>query len=254
MRSPIKNRMCVNNAGAAARTLIPPGSIVNSYAFFDGKAEFSFAENNIFVKAHTDSIPIYHFWKVMEADPRRVYDVVTCDDFKFEDEQMFTVLQDIWHENESPLIKSSLFFLLNSYSKTGLVSSGEIHKEHFNPVSLSYLRRFAMPQNFHILHSEDSIEKLIEESADNEYNFINGGRFNYSLFEHGKSRGVEETLLNHRKIMKLLQESKKKIIVTYDFDEKVISAFKGSNLSFIDRQGRITTNKETTEEIIVANF
>lgn len=254
MRSPIKNRTCVNNASAAVRTLIPRGSIVNSYAFFDGKAEFSFAENDMFVNAHTDSIPIYHFWKVLEVDPRRVYEVVTCDDFKFEDEQMFTVLQNIWHENKSPLIKSSLFFLLNSYSKTGLVSSGEIHKEHFNPVSLSHLRRFKMPQNFHISYSESSIEELIGQSTSNEYNFINGGRFNYSLFEHGKSRGAEETLVNHRKIMKLFQESKKKIIVTYDFDEKVLSAFKGSSLSFVDKHGRITTNKETAEEIIVANF
>lgn len=255
MKSPIKNRKHTNNAAAVIRGLIPPGSIVNSYAFYDGKIEFNLAENNIFVKARTDSLPVYHFWRCMEHNSKKVYDIVTSDDFKFEDEQMFSVLQDIWHKNNSPFIKAALFFMLNSHSETGMISSGAISKEHFNPISISYLRRFKMPENFHISYDERSIDSLVRApSSDEEYNFIAGGKFNYGLFEHGKNRGIEETIVNHRKLLEITKNPASRIIMTYDYDPRVMRAYNKCRLILVNQYGTVTTNDKMAKEVVVANF
>jgi len=254
VKSPIKNRKHVNNSGAVIRGLIPRGAVVNSYAFYDGKIEFGLAENGLFVKAHTASLPVYHFWRCMEYNSKKVYDIVTSDDFKFEDEQMFSVLQDIWHENSSPFIKAALFFLLNSHSETGMISSGTISKEYFNPISISYLRRFRMPENFHISYSGQTIESIQRATPSEEYSFIAGGKFNYGLFEHGKNRGIEETLVNHRKLAELTKTSHNRIIATYDYDPRVLRAYNNCRLTLVNQYGMVTTNENMAKEVVVANF
>ena len=111
MKSPIKNKLCLNNTSAALRELIPAGSVVGTHAFFDGKIEFALANNNRFVKAHTSSELVYQFWKCMELDSHRICNLATCEDFVFDDEQMFTSLQDTWHKYTSPFVRAALFFL-----------------------------------------------------------------------------------------------------------------------------------------------
>ena len=254
MKSPIKNRKHFNNSAAVVRSLIPKGSVVNAHAFYDGKTEFSMADNGIFVKACTSSIPVYHFWRCMEYDSKKVYDIVTSDDFKFEDEQMFTVLQDIWHKNNSPFIKAALFFLLNSHSETGMISSGAISKEYFNPISISYLKRFKMPNNFHITHDTRTIEEAITSASAAEYNFLAGGKFNYGLFEHGKNRGIEETLISHRKIASLMTTKKRHVIVSYDYDPRVMRTYKRCRTILVNQYGMPTTNEGMAKEVVVANF
>ena len=254
MKSPIKNRLHVNNTAAALREIMPPGSVIGTHAFFDGKVEFSLAQNDRFVKAHTSSKPVYEFWKCMSHDSRRICDLATCEDFVFDDEQMFTTLQEMWHKHNSAFVKSALFFLLNSYSDTGLISCGQLKKEFFNPIAVANLRRFKMPETFCIMHEVKDIPLLIDESNIEDYNLIIGGKFSYNLFEHGKSRGPEETRINHRQIIKFMQKTNKRVAVTYDYDRKAVAAAKKLNKIFVDKYGRITNNELQAQEVIVANF
>lgn len=255
MKTPIKNKRSINNCAAALREIIPPGSVINSFPLYDGKIELALAARDYFVKAYTDSEPIYHFWKCIEIDSRKVYKIATCEEFMFEDEQLFTVLQDIWHTYGNPYIKSSLFFMLNSYSDSGLVSSGELNKEHYTPSQLSNLRRFVLPENMYLLYSENhSTASLLNNSKNNEYNLIIGGKFSLNLFEEGKNKGIEETSINNRKLSTEMRASEKKIIAVYDYDPKIQTIFEGLKFTFVNQYGHITENKTTASEVIVANF
>jgi hypothetical protein len=245
----------VNNSGAVVRSLLPRGSIANCYAFYDGKVEFGICDYEVFVKAHTSSLPVYHFWKCMEYDRHRVYNIVTSDDFKFKDEQMFSVLQDIWHENKSVFTKSALFYFLNAHSDTGLVSSGEISKEFFNPISNLSLKKFKMPNNMHVIYNKDnSIEELISNSGPAEYNYVNAGKFNYGLFQHGKNRGPEETIINHRKLIETFKKTKNKVIISYNYDNRIVKLVRDNRILLVDKYGREITDEKRAVEMVIANF
>jgi hypothetical protein len=82
---------------------------------------------------------------------------------------------------------------------------------------------------------------------------IPAGNFNYGLFEHGKSVAVEETRINHRELMDLCKTDSK-VVLVYNYDQRVVSSFKNHRVILVDKYGKVTARKERAEEIIVANF
>ena len=188
-------------------------------------------------------------------DPERLYNMVSSDQLKFEGEQVFSILQDMWHTHKSPFIKASLFFIMNRCSANGLISSGEIEYERLTPVAISKLKSFYIPEDFHLSYTkgEPSLSRQVNQAPPESYNLIPAGNFNYGLFEHGKSVAVEETRINHRELMDLCKTDSK-VVLVYNYDQRVVSSFKNHRVILVDKYGKVTARKERAEEIIVANF
>ena len=255
LKTPIKNKTVRNNSAHALREVIPRGSIVNSFPLFDAKIELELSERDYFVKSYAASEPVYLFWKCLQHDSGRIHDMVTCGDLEYNNEHLFKIVQDIWYKNEDPFLKSALFFILNSSSETGLISSGKFGKQKYNPLTLNYLKNFKCQDNLAFLYKKDlEPQEVIEASESDEYNLIQGGNFDFSLFLHGKNRGIEETLINHRKLATFICKTKKKTVITYDFNPKISFLFKKLNFTYIDEYGKITNQKKNAKEIIIANF
>ena len=243
-----------NNCAGAIKKLIPPGSVINSYAFYDGKIEFSLANDQRFVNASTTSLPVYPFWACLMHDPDKLHSMVSSDALRFEGEGLLSTLQDMWHTHKSPFITASLFFIMNRSSSTGLISSGELDTGQLTATSVAKLKTFSVPENFHLNLSPTNIERQIQKADQQSYNLVLGGKFNYNLFEHGKNVAIEQTSIDHRELSRLCEDTKNKILITYDFDNKVLSAYKNNRIIMIDKYGIQTAHKERAEEIIVANF
>ena len=223
MKSPIKDQPTPLLCLAALKSKLPVGSVIDSYAFYSGQVEFNLASNNRFIKAQTLSYPVYEFWECMAEDSKRVYEIATSDSFKFQTE-MFPLLQEGWYNYRDPYIRAALLFVLNRCSSTGMISSGELSTKHFNPIAVSYLRSFVFPEAFPLQRSPAStLVGALSESGDAEYIFIPGGSFSYNLFEHGKSRGKEETPINHQELRDKLRTVNKKWIVAYKYHSTLSS-------------------------------
>jgi len=234
--------------------IIPKGAVVDSYAFYDGKLEFNIASLDIFVNAYTISKPVYMFWQCLRHDPRRLHEMVTSDSFKFGDNDVFAILQDMWYTHTSPFITASMFFILNRCSANGLISSGDLKLENYTPLALAHLKGFKFPDNFHLNLSEKDPLEIIQEEGGADYNLIPAGRFTYNLFEYGKNIAIEETPINHRRLSEIMQKAPSKIIVVYDYNPAIFTVFKESNITMVDQYGKLTDNKSNAEEMIVANF
>jgi len=252
--TPILDKTKKNNCAAAIKSLIPPGSIVNSYAFYDGKIEFSLANDQRFVNASTTSLPVYTFWACLMHDPSKLHSMVSSDSLRFEGEAILSILQDMWHTHKSPFITASLFFIMNRCSSTGLISSGELDTDMLTPTAIAKLKTFSTPDNFHLNLSPAKLAKQIEKSDSRSYNLVLGGRFNYNLFEQGKSIAIEQTSIDHRELAELCKNTDTKILITYDFDHKIPRTFKNNRIVMIDKYGIQTEREDRAEEIIVANF
>lgn len=252
--TPILDNTKKNSCASALKDLIPPGSIINSYAFYDGKLEFALADDKRFVNAYTSSTPVYIFWACLMHDPDRLHAMVSSDSLRFEGQAIFSTLQDVWHKHDSPFIRASLFYIMNRCSSTGLISSGELDPKKLTATAIAKLKIFEAPENFHLSLSPTSLGEQINKSDPQSYNLVPAGHFNYNLFENGKNTAIEETLINHRELINLCKNEDNKLVITYDYNEKVLSAFKKNRIIMVDKYGRKTEHKERAEEIIVANF
>ena len=143
---------------------------------------------------------------------------------------------------------------MNRCSSTGLISSGELDQTRLTATAMAKLKIFKVPESFHLNLSPMSLEEQINKADSQSYNLIPAGHFNYNLFEAGKNVAIEETSINHRQLINLCKNKENKLVITYDYNEKILSAFRKNRIVLVDKYGRKTEHKERAEEIIVANF
>ena len=252
MKSPLKDVLeyC---AAPALKRIIPEDSVVDSYMLYAGTLELPLARSGRKIIAHTTKYPVYEFWKIAKEEPLAVSAAVK-EFYPKIDSQLFYFLQQSWAEMGDPLARAAFFFLLNRCSAAGCASSGKIDKEEFSVPALNYLRNFK-GENFYPQWDavEDPVETL-EQATEGNYFIIPAGRFNYNLFDYGKNRGHDMTLLNHQRLYEKMKSIDKKGAVVYKNSSKVEELYSSFNLRFVDERGRFTDKRKDAKEIIIVNF
>lgn len=229
--------------------------MINSYLFFDGSLEFDLCKNNIFVNAHTNRFVIYEFWSCMLNDNRTLYEIAKSDQIqRLKDKEAFHILQENWAKYKDPYVRSALFFMLNRCSEQGLISSGEFDVTRLNAVSMNYLKNFSVT-NFHLSYdTNETLLSSINKNINSDFLLLPIGKFSYNLFEHGKSLGLEQTLVNHKKLKSLLETRTKKWALIYKNHPGVYSLYSDFNIRMISEYGSVVNDRESCEDIVVTNF
>ena len=75
MRSPIKNLKTQTNSISKIKEMVPKGTVVQTYPFYDGNIEFSLSESDRFVVGCTKSPVVYEFWKYAFEDAKRIAEI-----------------------------------------------------------------------------------------------------------------------------------------------------------------------------------
>ena len=253
MKSPIKENINNFKCLPLLRKLVPKGSVINSFLFFDGAIEFGLAESDRFVVAHTSQYVIYEFWKCAADDPKKIGDMSKFL-FDVNEPNIFHILQENWPKYQDPYVRSALFFLLNRCSESGLISSGKFNSKNYNPIALSHLNNFKI-NNFHIEWDDTSnFIEGIENARKADYLLLPVGKFSYNFFEHGKNRGFEMTSVNHKKLFETLNQKKDKWVVVYKPHPQLYKLYKDYNITMLNKYGKRTNDKSSCEEVVIANF
>jgi len=254
MKTPLKDATHNGRCVAALKKKIAPRSVIDTYLFYGGKAELNLASYDRFVIAHTTNYYVHEFWDCLSRHPRKLYDIITSDVFKF-DEEMFSHLQESWPMRADPYIRASLFFLLNRCSEKGLISSGELSMQNFTPVALNYLRTFKAPKNFHlVLDEEQTVISSLDNANPRGYIFVPCGDFSYNLFEEGKNKAYEGTTFKHTEVCSILASKSSPWVVSYNYHPGVLKLYEKFNITLIDKYGNETSNEQNCEEVLIANF
>ena len=252
MKSPIKDRRFKNLSITHIKNLVPAGSHLNSYGLFSGDTELSLSISRN-VTAVTAKPVIFNFWYCLVEDAEYIYSIVTDKSFKFHKGE-YEVLQEKLTTFTDPFYRSALFFLLNRYSSTGQISCGEYDPSQYSAIALNYLRRFKKPENF-IPHRAGSLMNHLHNNYSNcDYVLFPSLRFNYNLFDYGKSTGYDTEYYNHSKIREFLIAEHQKSILVYNYHPALQSFYKNFNIQPINKFGQPTENIQNCEEIIVTNF
>ena len=252
MKSPIKDSLNFR-CGSFLKKKIKEGSIVHSFLFYSGKLELSLAAEKRFVVAHTNKYPIYEFWTCAMHDPKRVAGIAEKF-FPVAHQDLFEVLQKEWPSYTGHYTRAGLFFLLNCCSSTGDISCGELKNENFNSYALRCLKSFSV-NNLYLRRDVDpNYLSGLDTVGKADCLLFPVGKYSFNLFEEGKSRGPEMTLVNHKKLKEKLEGLDRKWLVAYKYHPKVLKAYKDYKITMISKYGQPTKHTKMCEDIVIANF
>jgi len=253
MKSPIRENINNFKCLSFLKELIPQKSVINSFLFFDGALEFSLAENNRFVVAHTNKYVIYEFWDYVLKAPKQI-GAISKFLFTSIEQNSFHLFQENWPNYQDPHTRSALFFLLNRCSRDGYISAGNFIPSGFNHIALSRLNNFQI-NNFHIKWDEaDHFLEGINNASKADFTLLPVGKFSHNFFEHGKSHGFEMTPVNHKKLFHFLNQKEDKWIAIYKNHAQLYKLYKDYNITMLNKYGKTITDRGECEEVVIANF
>lgn len=241
MQTPLKNLKTKTNAISTLKELIPTGTVIGTYPFYDGNVEFRLAETDRFVIGNTQSRAVAEFWHCVMKDSNKI-SLMAGKLYPMLNESTFDILRKQWYTYTDPFVRSALFFLLNRCSSLGMVSHGEFGSDNFDLLSVRDLKNFRV-KNFSI--------KLIEEYSQNEaeINLFMAGKYYFDVLDITEPRGVEESSFRHTETLKKFKKTP--TIFVYEYHPRLPN-IKGYSKILLDQYGRKTT-EQNAKEIILHN-
>jgi site-specific DNA-adenine methylase len=255
MKTPIKDPAAdFSSLMPLINQMISRPAKIHSYLLFGGGLELSLCAQGYPVCAHTTRYVVYEFWQCLLHNPRRIYDLLNSEFFKF-DQFLFPILQKNWHTYDDPFLRAAFFYALNRGSSTGQISSGEITNEGFNVVASRRLRRFKL-ENLSIAweQEDDWIKSVPTTASQDEILLLPVGKFSYNLSDYGKSRGPETTMVNHRRLATHLKEVEARWVALYKYHPQIREVYGDFDIKYVDKYGKNTQSLDLASDVIIANF
>ncbi len=246
MKTPIRNPLFETKSNPILETLIPRGSVIETFAFYSGDVEFYLSNRDRFISAYTEKDVIYDVWSTLLTGTTAVAQI-SSRILPLKDENQFPLLQEEWSKFKNPDVRAALFYFLNNCSDCGYISKGNMDTTNYNPVSLSRLKKFVKPEHFHLSKTESNLKQIQKSEAN--MIFIQFPKFIKSFLNEGINRGVEEENIDVETLPALLKD-KKYVLLTEP--TKLLRTMFDCEFTFIDQYGR-KTNEQNAKEVILHN-
>ena len=254
MKSPLRVAAKNFKALSTLKTLVPLDSVIHSFLFFDGNMEIGLSHDGRYVVAHTNKYVIHEFWHCVREDARRV--AAAAEYFQpIEDKNIFHLLQESWPKYHDPFVRSAIFLLLNRYSSTGRISSGDFNPEAYRPTDLVHMLRVGF-RNLHLAYDteEDFVTSMRNIKGRCDFIFLPIGSYSLNYMEESRASGFEDTAVIHRDVRKFMEETDQKVILLYKSTPRVHTFYRKHNMLYIDKWGRQVENAGEAEEVLIVNF
>jgi len=244
MKTPIRNPLFKTKSNSVLETLIPRGSVIESFAFYSGDIEFYLSNRGRFISAYTEKDAIYDVWSTLLSGTTAAAEI-SSRILPFKDEKEFPLLQEEWSKFKNPDVRAALFYFLNNCSDSGYISKGNMNTTNYNPVSLSRLKKFVKPEHFHLSKTENTIKQIQKSNAD--FVFLQFPKFIKNFLDEGINRGIEEENIDIESLS-ISVKDKKYVLLTEP--AKLLNTIFDCEFIFIDQYGRKTNEQNATEVVL----
>ena len=253
MKSPIKDLRFQPKSLRVLKELIPEDSYVDTYLLYSAELELNLAESGRYLVSHTNSYVIYDFWRALFHSPEIIVQMV--DHFwPIEDDKLFEVYQTRFRTFTDHLMRAALFFILNRCSSEGMIQSGLFDRDNFNPLAVSYIRRFKKVNFDVVWDSNDDFIQTVSDDTDADYLYFPIGKFSYNFLDEGINRGFEQTRIQHSKLFNKLNTFDKKVIVDYIYHPHLLNLYKDwPTKIFLNEYGQ-RVERDMAKEVLIANY
>lgn len=254
LQTPLRSPYQLNCAGFL-KDFFSSRNAVHSFLPFSGALEISLLSAGFDVLMHTNNFPIYEFWSCYKTDPFKVARVAQSLHGDMNADLVHT-FQTEWIAQRDPYIRSALFFLLNRYSQTGTISSGNLSTENFRPTSLLPLQRCdkrMLDLKVNYYNTEDILAGIHNVQED-ECAMIIPGKFSGGFMDLQYRDGHETYSYTHRNLKTAVQELNVPYVVIYKAHPGITHLYSDCDIIFINAAGEQTEYQKHAVEYIITNM
>jgi hypothetical protein len=250
MRSPLQ--INTSKSVSILKKIIPKGSSVSSFFFYDGTVEIALASAGRSITSRTNKYAVYEFWTCIMKEAKSISKSVKFMHDRLSEAEMY-LLQENWLSYKTPHDRSTFFYILNRCSDKNYASHGSINKLKLTPLTILNLQKFEI-DNFNIIfdRNADPIKDLSVIESD--FLYMPMGKYTHNLFDRGKSVGSDMFIVDHKKARAALEKINKKWVLVYNKHPAVFELYKNKNIIMIDGYGNKTIDRDKCREIIINNF
>ena len=135
-----------------------------------------------------------------------------------------------------------------------MIQSGLFDKDNFNPLAVSYIRRFKKVNFDVVWDSNDDFIQTVSDDTDADYLYFPIGKFSYNFLDEGINRGFEQTRIQHSKLFNKLNTFDKKVIVDYIYHPHLLNLYKDwPTKIFLNEYGQ-RVERDMAKEVLIANY
>ena len=245
--SPLSSPEGALSSLAFIRTRVPKTFTIETFPFYGGELELNLSREGFNVRGITNKFVVNEFWQTLERDP---YRLAYFTDFyqKKPIEDIMFYLQKEWFKERDPIIRSSLFALLQNSSDTFHASSGNYIKPSFD---FNQTVKAWSPGQINIKFVNIEDEHIIDHlELDSRLLVFHGGLVTNELMDNS-SCAIDETKVSNLQFLERMFTNYDPWLVNFRLNDKVIG-FVGSkaNIYFIDIDGEIVDKDEATRCIV----
>ena len=238
----------------ALKNIISKDSKIDSFGFSSGQLELSLLRDGYDITFFTNKLFVWEFWLHLKTNHVNFIDDVRSIHESLNFNDLVNIKQNWTKLFDETEFRAALFYLLNRYSSNGVFSRNEIIKTNFSPLNLRQLDMVApliKNADFRYHKHEDLCDFIQDLEGDNLY-MIPATEYKYRVLMGNYVPNQEEVYFNHERIFNILNDSDKKILAIYKYNDYVDQMYK--NKIYVDKSGKITNNKKIAEEIVFNNF
>ena len=254
MRSPLKDPHDFKSAPVINR-ILPNQCEIKSYAFFSGQMEFSlFSKNRNFVFL-TNKIGIYDFWKHVFDNPYVVAKHADAMHKQTTSSVVETYRQDLFTYRE-PHMRAAIFYLLNRYSDSGMISHGNFNLSNYNFLTTHHLSNLNDSEyDFELKYYPDELsEDGIDYSDPEDVILLPIGKYKPGLLISGVGNAFDEYSFNHDRLFNALKEKENRFVICYKADRRLVDICRDYNIVYVNKYGIATSNILQASEFVITNM
>mgnify|MGYP003136142493 CR=1 FL=1 len=216
----------------ALKNILSKDFKIDSFGFSSGQLELSLYNDGYDIIFFTNKIFVWEFWQNLKTNPEMFISDVKFLHNSLENRDLIP-LKDRWYD---------------------IFSRNPINKNNFSPLNLRQLDTLApLIKSTDIrYHDHDDLCDFIDALEGDNIYLIPANKYEYKVLKRNYIPNQEEVYFNHERIFNILNDSDKKILAVYKYNDYVDQMYK--NKIYVDKSGKITNNKKIAEEIVFNNF
>ncbi len=245
--SPLSSPDEVTSSFSFIKEKVPKSFTIETFPFYSGELELNLSREGFNVRGITNKFVVNEFWQTLETGPNELAHFVDFYSKKPIEDIMF-YLQKEWFKERVPVIRSSLFLLLQNSSDAFHASSGNYQKPSFD---FNEIVKAWNPGQIGIkfinIEDKDIIDHL---ELDNRLLVFHGGLVTNELMDNS-SCAIDETKVSNLRFLEHMFTNYDPWLANFRLNDKVID-FVGSkaNIYFIDIDGEIVDKEQATRCIV----
>lgn len=241
-------------SSAFLKSFLDPKTKIKAYGLKAGHIETDLHLTGFDITMTTNRYFVWEFWKSLIDNPWGLRNAIEYYHREMRTEDLSRFKSKWFTLFNNAQDRSAVFYLLNRYSKSGVLECSEISKHNFSKFNLmSFEKSIPLVKDLNL--SFTAHENLIfsfKKIEDDSTILIPVGKAKRDYILSKEVKTIDTSNYNFKSLKKYMDQNKSKMVLVFKYDKHIDDLFE--NKIYINKFGVVTDVPSLAEDLIVTNM